>query len=134
MEGFDNLDPKYYKKILTASAPGKVILTGEHAVVYGVTAISTAINKRTFVSIYEPIDIHRVIPLQNKSTSNSSSNPCNSKLILKLDHVELNWKSSDLIAIHILNGTSILFRGFKKSQVLNQRVNFENRVSQVLNL
>ncbi len=37
--------------MVTASAPGKVILFGEHAVVYGEPAIAAAIDKRIFVSI-----------------------------------------------------------------------------------
>jgi mevalonate kinase len=37
--------------MVTASAPGKVILFGEHAVVYGEPAIAGAIDKRIFVSV-----------------------------------------------------------------------------------
>eukprot|EP01084_Bolivina_argentea_P222461 376539_1 len=93
-----------YKRILRASAPGKIILSGEHAVVYGIKSVSTAINKRTYVTIYEPIDIHRVINLREKpSINNNSQSPTNSTLILKLEHAILSWKISDLIAIHNLN-------------------------------
>jgi len=96
------IDYKDYKRILTASAPGKVILSGEHAVVYGVTAVSTAIDKRTSVAIYEPIDFHRVINLNDNAPRCGS--PTNSTLVLKLEAATLRWKMSDLIAIHNLNG------------------------------
>jgi mevalonate kinase len=36
-----------------ASAPGKAILFGEHAVVYGKPAIAMAINKRTCVEVLD---------------------------------------------------------------------------------
>jgi mevalonate kinase len=42
--------------MVTASAPGKVILFGEHAVVYGEPAIAAAIDKRIFVSAEERSD------------------------------------------------------------------------------
>ena len=43
-----------------ASAPGKVILLGEHAVVYGEPAIAVALSLRTEVTIREGADQHRV--------------------------------------------------------------------------
>ena len=93
-----SINYKNYKPIITASAPGKIILSGEHSLNYGVTAVSSAINKRTYITIYEPIDIHRVIDLK----SNNKSSPVNSRLIVKLNDVELIWKISDLISIHNL--------------------------------
>lgn len=43
-----------------ASAPGKIILFGEHAVVYGEPAIAVAIHLRTEVTAREGGDMHRV--------------------------------------------------------------------------
>lgn len=41
---------------VTASAPGKAILFGEHAVVYGKPAIAMAINKRAYVDVSEGVN------------------------------------------------------------------------------
>lgn len=38
-------------RMVTASAPGKIILFGEHAVVYGEPSLAGAIGKRTFVNL-----------------------------------------------------------------------------------
>ena len=39
------------KRNICISAPGKIILAGEHAVVYGYPAIAAAIEKRTYVTL-----------------------------------------------------------------------------------
>jgi mevalonate kinase len=36
------------------SAPGKIILSGEHAVVHGARAVATTVEKRTF-AFFEPL-------------------------------------------------------------------------------
>src|SRR5579872_6573604 len=41
------------KKVSTASAPGKIILSGEHFVVHGSYSVAAAINKRVFVTVKE---------------------------------------------------------------------------------
>ena len=63
--------------IVTSSAPGKIILSGEHGVVHGVTAVATAIDKRTKISLYE-----------------NSKYP--NKLILDLQSVWIEWDLSQI--------------------------------------
>jgi mevalonate kinase len=43
---------------VSASAPGKAILFGEHAVVYGKPAIAVAVDRRAIVTIQEGTDNH----------------------------------------------------------------------------
>jgi len=52
---------------VTASAPSKVILFGEHAVVYGKGAIVAAVDRRTRVEIVPSEDIIVHAPLRRKS-------------------------------------------------------------------
>ncbi|WWC66872.1 cystathionine beta-lyase [Kwoniella pini CBS 10737] len=46
--GFTSVERKTIEEDITVSAPGKVILFGEHAVVHGVTAIASSVNLRCF--------------------------------------------------------------------------------------
>lgn len=69
-----------------ASAPGKIILFGEHAVVYGEPAIAVALNLRTEVSIREGGDVHRV--------NGSPLNPHHHAYIK--DAVDRLWKDGPL--------------------------------------
>ena len=48
------------KKVIITSAPGKVILFGEHAVVYDKLGIACAINKKCFVRVF-PFEERRVL-------------------------------------------------------------------------
>ncbi|HMF31214.1 MAG TPA: mevalonate kinase, partial [Candidatus Lokiarchaeia archaeon] len=53
--------------MVESSAPGKIILMGEHAVVYGTPAIACAIQKRSYCEIgfVEDNNSHFVLELEN---------------------------------------------------------------------
>ncbi|MFH1450702.1 MAG: mevalonate kinase [archaeon] len=51
--------------MITASAPGKVILFGEHAMVFGELGIATAIEKRAYVTVCELEDSKIVVESKN---------------------------------------------------------------------
>ncbi|HLD03900.1 MAG TPA: galactokinase family protein, partial [Candidatus Dojkabacteria bacterium] len=54
--------------IVTVSAPGKIFLMGEHAVVYGKPALLSCINKRVTVSVSHSAKT-QIISLDNKFIS-----------------------------------------------------------------
>lgn len=54
---------------VTASAPGKTILFGEHAVVYGKPVIAAAVDKRAYVSIQEREDKRTHVTINNLGIS-----------------------------------------------------------------
>ena len=53
----------------TVVAPGKVILIGEHSVVYKKRGIAASINKRTFLNFHEHKEAHEQITVNLKSFS-----------------------------------------------------------------
>jgi len=55
------------KKSVTASAPGKIILTGEHFVVHGAYSIAAAINKRVKVNISNTTDDSYIVSGSSRS-------------------------------------------------------------------
>ncbi len=54
---------------VTASAPGKVVLSGEYAVLDGAAAICAAINRRACVTITRSADDHHVVTAPGIATS-----------------------------------------------------------------
>ena len=50
---------------VTARAPGKIILAGEHAVVHGSTAVAASIDLYTYVSLSCPADSGTYIALHS---------------------------------------------------------------------
>ena len=51
--GIQMENSKMESEILRVSAPGKVILSGEHSVVYGKTALAVSVDLRTTVSLFK---------------------------------------------------------------------------------
>jgi len=59
------LNPRH----VTASAPGKTILFGEHAVVYGKPAIAAAVDRRAYVSIRKREDLRTHVNVEELGVS-----------------------------------------------------------------
>lgn len=79
--------------MITYSAPGKVILSGEHAVVYGKPALVSAINKRLTLSLFSPLE-------KNKNTKIKNLN----------DQDNENIKAIEVIVTKYLNKEKIKFK------------------------
>ncbi|ETO18192.1 hypothetical protein RFI_19087 [Reticulomyxa filosa] len=83
-----------FQRILTCSSPGKIILAGEHAVVYGKRAIATAIDKRIYVSVYIP-----------KSVKLEEESNCENRIVLSIylrfsairAHVTFRWSTNEVL-------------------------------------
>ena len=56
---------------MAASAPGKIILTGEHFVVHGAYSIAAAVNKRVRVSVSEVSEDSYILAGNGKSKVNN---------------------------------------------------------------
>jgi len=75
------------RKRVIVSAPGKVILFGEHSVVYGKLAVAAAIDKRLFISLEESNENIISIKLEGFESENK---------LLVLDTVPLSSYSEKL--------------------------------------
>lgn len=84
-----------YRRSLSASAPGKVILFGEHFVVYNNIAIVAAINRRCFAKaeFTENLDVRITSDLRTDRNLNSlqpvktSDVPSGNKMLRPIDHL-----------------------------------------------
>lgn len=72
--------------VFSASAPGKVILFGEHAVVHGASCIAASIDLRTSVSVHLP-DVER-----QDAAGPSEGGGSTDEVILELPGLELEWR------------------------------------------
>ena len=79
-----------------ASAPGKVILFGEHAVVYGKPAVAVAINRRTTVTLEDSGEMRIDIPSLGISFTGESGTPAGGILDYIMRALELYHDGSPL--------------------------------------
>jgi len=73
-------------KSITYSAPGKIILSGEHSVVYGKPALVTAIDLRLTCSVWEDS------PVDDKSITGKAVNNCSTVIISYLKKKKIKFK------------------------------------------
>ena len=77
-------------KKIKVSAPGKIILSGEHAVVYGYPEVLSAIDKRLFVEIEESKAGLSVFPSEGRSYVEHALETVKTKLeVGKLDNLKV---------------------------------------------
>lgn len=103
-------------KILKVSAPGKIILSGEHAVVYGFPAIATAVDKRITIDRNGKIDSD--LPIGSGLGSSAAFAVATSAFeINNLDLDEINKRAYEIERVYHgspsgLDNSTVTYGGF----------------------
>lgn len=108
-------------KVIKVSAPGKIILSGEHSVVYGQPAILATINKRLYVEIKKGTGPIKIITDENPELADYALSKIQKMINRKINHLKITiiseipinhgLGSSAALAVALTGG---LFRWFGK--------------------